>query len=104
MDVLIAVLAVGGLGVLFVGMIYSNVAVYLMAKYWNRGHSEEQRIPAWAAWGKGAYTYQPISKYRKETGDGPLYKQLRIGYWLCGIGGASAAVGICLAHFLVGHS
>ena len=87
MEIVLAILSVGGIALLFFGAVYSNVVVYLMAKDWNRTHNADERIPAWAAWGKGAASYQPISKYRQEHGDGPLYRQLKFAYWMCGICG-----------------
>jgi hypothetical protein len=104
MEAVLAICSLGGLALLFLGVIYSNVVVYLMAKDWNRSHAVDDRIPAWAAWGKGAIYYQPISKYRHKHGNGSLYRQLRFAYWMGGIGGASALVGLATGYILFGHS
>jgi hypothetical protein len=103
-DVALGVLLIGGLSCFVYGIVLSNIAVYQMAKVWNQNHGADERIPPWAALGKGANTYEIVPKYRNLTGDGPLYKQLRTAYWMLGGGIASAAIGFGIGYLLVGHS
>ena len=100
-DVVFDILALGGILMLLVGVVYSNIVVYAMAKTWNRTRPKEERIPAWAAWGKGAANFQPIGKYRSEFGNDSLSRQLRIAYWLCGVGG-TLGIGTILVGKLTG--
>jgi hypothetical protein len=68
-------------------MVFSNIVVATMARDWNIRRPKEDHIAPWAVIGKGAANSQIVSKYRSEFGDGPLWKQLKIAYWLCGVGG-----------------
>ena len=86
-DVVFATLSVGGICLLLAGMVFSNIVVATMAKNWNLGRPKEDHIAPWAVLGKGASYYHIVEKYRSEFGNGPLYKQLKIAYWLCGMGG-----------------
>ena len=100
MDLVFDAVVLGGVCVFLIGIIYSNVVVYAMAKHWNRTRSREEQVPAWAAWGKGAYPNQTIGKYRQETGDGSLYKQLKIAYRVCGTSAVFAVVAWVLGYIL----
>jgi len=65
-----------GLIVLFAGVVWSNVAVSKMAKI--------VRVDWFVKSDKKAR--QTIRIYRAHHGDGFLYRDLKIAYWLCGIG------------------
>jgi hypothetical protein len=86
-DVVFDTFALGGICLLLVGMVFSNIVVATMAREWNLKRPKEEHIAPWAVLGKGASNYHMVDKYRSQFGDGTLYKQLKIAYWLCGVGG-----------------
>ena len=84
--VLFVALALGFL--LFMsGVVASNVAVVRMMKVVNSGCSPAERIAPWRVIGHGAAMYKPAEKYRAKYPAGPLNRELKVAYWLCGIGG-----------------
>jgi hypothetical protein len=76
-----------GIPLLIVGATASNVAVFRMQKVLNREDGSAKKVSPWLAIGHGCVVYKPVEKYRAQCGDGPLYRQLKFAYWLCGIGG-----------------
>jgi hypothetical protein len=77
-----------GIAVLAIGAILSNLAVSKMAKivklHWEVGfkNSVADRL-----------SRKVIRQYRETHENRPLYRDLKIAYWICGIGGAMAVAG-----------
>jgi hypothetical protein len=85
MDFAIAISRVG-LAVLLIGVILCNLAVFRMSKvvrrYWMiRDNQANKKV---------------IRMYRAKHPDGPLYRDLKIGYWIGGIGIAVVLAGILI--------
>ena len=97
LEEVLTVAALCGFPVLFFGVIAANVAVFRMQQVLNDGLEKEDRTSPWLVLGKGAKPSGTVEKYRAEHADGPLYRQLRIAYWLCGIGGTFAIGSILIS-------
>ena len=80
-----------GLAVLAIGAILANLAVSKMAKiaklHWEVGCKSSAA---------DRRSRKVIQQYRETHENGPLYRNLKIAYWICGIGGA-----IVLASILI---
>ena len=46
------------------------------------------------------YSKKVVWQYRESTMMVPLYRDLKIAYWICGIGGAMAVAGALIEHKL----
>jgi hypothetical protein len=80
-----------GLAILLTGAILSNLAVRKMVKIVNR-EREGQEIIIWGP-KMDRTSRKVIRMYRAKHGNGPLYRDLKIAYWICGIGAAMACAG-----------
>jgi hypothetical protein len=84
-----------GMAVLVSGAILSNLAVSKMAKivklHWEVGYKSGAA---------DRRSRKVIRQYREKHEDGPLYRDLKIAYWICGIGGAMAVAGALIEHKL----
>jgi hypothetical protein len=85
MEAAIAISRVG-IALLVVAAILSNLAISRMAKivrrYWMvKDYQANNKV---------------IRTYRAKHPDGPLYRDLKIAYWIGGIGAAVALVGILI--------
>ncbi len=81
-----------GMAVLVSGAILSNLAVSKMAKIVKLHWEVEFK--------SSRYSKKVIRQYREKHEDGPLYRDLKIAYWICGIGGAMAVAGALIEHKL----
>jgi hypothetical protein len=81
-----------GMAVLVSGAILSNLAVSKMAKIVKLHWEVEYK--------SSRISRKVIRQYREKHEDGPLYRDLRIAYWICGIGGAMAVAGALIEHKL----
>jgi hypothetical protein len=81
-----------GMAVLVIGAILSNLAVSKMAKIVKLHWEVEFK--------SSRYSKKVIRQYREKHEDGPLYRDLKIAYWICGIGGAMAVAGALIEHKL----
>jgi hypothetical protein len=79
-----------GFPIFLFGVVAANVVVFKMQKVLNDGLAKEDRTSPWLVLGKGATPSGTVGKYRTKYADGPLYRQFRIAYWFCGIGGTLA--------------
>jgi hypothetical protein len=79
----------GGFIVLFAGVVWSNVAVSKMAKI--------VRVDWFVKSDKKAR--ETIRLYRAHNGDGFLYRDLKIAYWLCGIGAVMISASLLSTKF-----
>jgi hypothetical protein len=81
-----------GMAVLLIGAILSNLAVSKMAKIVKLHWEVEFK--------SSRYSKKIIRQYREKHEDGPLYRDLKIAYWICGIGGAMVVAGALIEHKL----
>jgi hypothetical protein len=84
-----------GLSAFLGGVFLANIAVVSMRQLLNTSEDNQDKVSPLAVVGRGASNDGTVTKYRAKYGDGPLYKQLRFAYWLCGAGGV-VFVGIYL--------
>ena len=72
-----------GVGVLLVGVVIANVAVFRMQCALNREGAIEKHVSPWLVIGKGSYRYHPVLKYEEHFGDDlPLPRLRRNIDWL----------------------
>jgi hypothetical protein len=81
-----------GMAVLGTGAILSNLAVSKMAKIVKLHWEVEYK--------SSRISRKVIRQYREKHEDGPLYRDLKIAYWICGIGGAMVVAGALIGHKL----
>jgi len=77
-----------GIAVLVIGAVLSNLAVSKMAKIVNVRWQVGFRSSA-----ADRLSRKVIRQYRESHENGPLYRYLKIAYWICGIGGAMVFAG-----------
>lgn len=70
---------------MFVGVVLTNVAVQQMRRALNQHRLPEEQL----RWHDAVqYVAQRvIDEYRRTQPEGPLYRKLRAGYWIAGVGG-----------------
>jgi hypothetical protein len=81
-----------GMAVLAVGAILSNLAVSKMARIMKLHWEVEYKT--------SRISRKVIRHYREKHNDGPLYRDLKIAYWICGIGGVIVIAGALIEHKL----
>ena len=81
-----------GMAVLVIGAILSNLAVSKMARIMKLHWEVEYK--------SSRISRKVIRQYREKHSDGPLYRDLKIAYWICGIGGVMVIAGALIEHKL----
>lgn len=85
LEIVLLCLAGTGFFSMFSGLIWTNVAVQQMRKVLNERRSPKDQLRwhdaiQWVA-------QKVIDEYRKTDPDGPLYRKLKVGYYVAGTGG-----------------
>ena len=84
-----------GLTVLLIGAILTNLAVKKMAKivrlHWEVGYKNDSA---------SRRNRETIRRYRETHENGQLYTDLKVAYWICGVGAAVIVVAAIIEHKL----